>query len=194
MIDNTKKTFLNMRVLQEALKDISFLEEILRILLFDESLTLVKCEEDKLISIEGNIVFSYDFVAFGKERGIYGICLLDCYEKEMRDDFLFLHGLLRNAYDKENRRDDIYTLCFCKGEEEKRQSYYIPEIDLIEMFGKYEFIDKGIRFFVFQKIAKPASMLESVMNDFACEEISDIRNEFIREKLEWTLWELKYRK
>lgn len=194
MIDNTKKTFLNMRVFQEALKDISFLEEILRILLFDESLTLVKCEEEKLISIEGNIVFSYDFVAFGKERGIYGICLLDCYEKEMRDDFLFLHGLLRNAYDKENRRDDIYTLCFCKGEKEKRQSYYIPEIDLIEMFGKYEFIDKGIRFFVFQKTAKPASMLESVMNDFACEEISDIRNEFIREKLEWTLWELKYRK
>lgn len=194
MIDNTKKTFSDMRVLEEALKDISFLEEILRIFLFDESITLIKCEEEKLISVEESIVFCYDFVAFGKEKGIYGICLLDHYEEEMKNDFLFLHGLLRNTYDKENLRDDIYTLCLCKTEEDNRQPYYIPEIDLVEMFGKYDFIDKGIRFFLFQKIDRPTSMLESVLNDFACKEISKIQNNFIREKLEWTLWEMKNRK
>ncbi len=189
-----EKTFRDVKVFQEALDDISFLEEILRIFLFDESLILMKCVKDKLIAVEGQTVFSYDYVAFGKEKGIYGICLLDHYEEEMKEDFLLIHGLLRNTYDNDNKRDDIYTLCFCKSDGKEKVPCYQAEIDLIELFGRYGFIDKGLRFFVFQKIEKPKSLLESAVSDLASENISDIRNDFIREKLEWTLWERKNRK
>ncbi len=195
MTDTRKDmTFQDMTLLEEAFNDISFLERILQILLFDEYLILEKCTKDKLIAIEGQIVFSYDFVAFGKDRGIYGICLLDHYDEEIKEDFLYVHGLLRNTYDKENKRDDIYTLCLCKTDAKEKVPSYIPGLDLVELFGKNEFIDKGIRIFVFRKNERPVSVLESVLSDFASDTISDIQNDFIREKLEWTIWERENRK
>lgn len=195
MTDKRKETtFQDMMVLEEAFNDISFLERILQILLFDEYLTLEKCTKDKLIAIEGQIVFSYDFVAFGKDKGIYGICLLDHYDDEIEEDFLYIHGLLRNTYDKENKRGDIYTLCLCKTDGREKVPSYLPGLDLVELFGRYEFMDKGVRIFAIQRREKPLSLLESILNDFASDKISDIKNDFIREKLEWTLWERKNRK
>ena len=184
-------TFRDERVMRLASKDITFTEEILRILMFEDSLYLSSIEEDKIIYLDGMPVFIFDFVAKGKKKGIYGICLLDHYDDEMEQRILYVQGLLRNEYDQDNSRDDLYTICICIGDENKKYPYYIPGISLIHFEKQSEIIDYGIRIFVLQKIENPLSLLESVINDFYQEKPADIQNDFMKEKLAWTVWELE---
>lgn len=170
-------------MMREVIKDVSFAERLFSTLLF-RPLHLSDAKCDVILKVDDVPCFCLDGLLFAQE-GTYGILVAEKEEECEKRFLLLLEGLLRHNYESDDEEKEVCLLCFSGKAENDMYLDFLP-------FGAENIlIDLGIRMFSLREAEKYHDSYSETIQDLFQEEAGNIRNEYLREKLLWTRWELK---